>query len=594
VRVTPRARWITQKPGPVAAPACAEHSGQIRATGSFGPELAENVSYFSGESLAATLIQRASRSVDYIDFEIEIGKARGRVYPVAVLRSPAGETRAEMRLPFTGEGLRVRLALLESAVPLSGVTRLRKATTPEEPPIQAFGDMLFTALFTGQVLGAYDASQRSARENHGGLRIKLRVQAPELAVLPWEFLYDARYDDYLCLSRRTPLVRHVLTSRPPMPLAVQPPLRILGMVASPAGLPPLDALTERARLERALHEVTQAGRVELEWLSSQTWEALRDALGNNRWHVLHFVGHGSYDSEADEGLLALADEAGNKHLLTATQIGHLLADNDDLRLVVLNACEGARGSERDLYSSTAARLVTNGGLAAVVAMQYEISDEAAIQFAKQFYTLIARGAPVDAAVAEARLGISVETRGSAEWGTPVLYMQSPDGRIFDIPPEAKPPETVRRLAPVAEPAAPQIAAPAPPGAPAPTPPVAAAAAPTLTAVPAPETVRATPRRGVSPGILRFIATAVIILTLLAFAWTWMMSALPSRRPIAGGSATPLPTSLATVAPRGPLASASVSTKPSAAPTVAPTRSPAQSPVAVPSSGAPSHAVRQDA
>jgi hypothetical protein len=204
------------------------------------------------------------------------------------------------------------------------------------------------------------------------------------------------------------------------------------MVASPEGLPTLDILAERSRLERALRDVSDAGRVELEWLSGQTWEALRDALWHDKWHVLHFVGHGSYDSDADEGLLALADDSGHKHLLTATQIGHLLADNDNLRLVVLNACEGARGSEHDLFSSTAGRLVASGGVAAVVAMQYEISDQAAIQFAKEFYTHIARGAPVDAAVTEARLGMSVETRGSAEWGTPVLYMQSRDGRIFDI------------------------------------------------------------------------------------------------------------------------------------------------------------------
>ena len=154
--------------------------------------------------------------MDYIDFEIEIGRQRGRAYPVSVLQSPAGETRSEMRLPFTGEGLRIRLALLESAVPLSGVTRIRKATGPEEAPVQTFGDMLFTSLFTGEVLGCYDASQRSAREQRTGLRIKLRVQAPELAVLPWEFLYDARHDEYLCLSRRTPLVRHVSTTRPSM------------------------------------------------------------------------------------------------------------------------------------------------------------------------------------------------------------------------------------------------------------------------------------------------------------------------------------------------------------------------------------------
>jgi hypothetical protein len=501
----------------------------------------------------------ATGPVEYLDFEIEIGRARGRVYPVSVLRSPAGETRSEMRLLFTGEGLKVRLTLLESAVPLSGVTRIRKATTPEETPIQALGDTLFSALFTDEVLGCYDSSQRSAREQHAGLRIKLRVQAPELAVLPWEFLYDARHDEYVCLSRRTPLVRHVLTSRPPVPLLVKPPLRILAMVASPLSLPPLDTLTERARLERALHDVIEAGRVELEWISGQTWEALRDALWHNHWHVLHFVGHGSYDSEADEGLLALADEHGNKHLLTATQVAHLLADNDDLRLVVLNACEGARGSDRDLYSGTAARLVTSGGLAAVVAMQYSISDDAAIQFGKQFYTYVARGAPVDAAVAEARLGISVETRGSAEWGTPVLYMQSPDGRIFDIPAEDQTAAQVRQSPPprpVLMPAAASATkeptpspatseslrrepAPNPPLAPEPAPSPPRANVPVAPAQTVIEQRAASAQKRGAGGLLRWLATTVIILAVLAFVGTCLMASPPSP-----------PRAASTVAPAG--------------------------------------------
>jgi outer membrane protein assembly factor BamD (BamD/ComL family) len=283
------------------------------------------------------------------------------------------------------------------------------------------------------VLACYEASQRQARARHAGLRLKLRIQAPDLAVLPWELLYDPRQDTYICLSRRTPLVRYVATSQPTGTLAVTPPLNILGVVASPEGLPKLDVLSEQRRMEAALHDLMAEGRVELTWLRGQTWEILRDALLEDTYHMLHFVGHGGYDAEADEGLLAFADETGQKQLLTATQVGHLLDGLDNLRLVVLNACEGARGSERDLLSSTAARLV-RGGVPAVVAMQYAISDEAAIQFGSRFYTAVAHGMPVDAAVAEARIGMSVATRESAEWGTPVLYMQAPDGQIFDLAP----------------------------------------------------------------------------------------------------------------------------------------------------------------
>jgi uncharacterized membrane protein HdeD (DUF308 family) len=61
---------------------------------------------------------------------------------------------------------------------------------------------------------------------------------------------------------------------------------------------------------------------------------------------------------------------------------------------------------------------------------------------------VADGLPVDAAVAAGRTAVSMDS--ALEWGTPVLYMRSPDGRIFDIATSvsrAKPtPETEDRQA----------------------------------------------------------------------------------------------------------------------------------------------------
>jgi tetratricopeptide (TPR) repeat protein len=108
----------------------------------------------------------------------------------------------------------------------------------------------------------------------------------------------------------------------------------------------------------------------------------------------------------------------------------------------LNSCEGARGSESDAFSSTAATLVRRG-VPAVVAMQYEVTDRAAIEFSRDFYEALADSLPVDAAVTEARAAVSMDS--ILEWGTPVLYMHSPDGRVFDVlaaaPREHPPPDT---------------------------------------------------------------------------------------------------------------------------------------------------------
>jgi formylglycine-generating enzyme required for sulfatase activity len=112
-------------------------------------------------------------------------------------------------------------------------------------------------------------------------------------------------------------------------------------------------------------------------------------------------------------------------------LGRLLADHRSLRLALLNACEGARGSERDVFSSTATILVRRG-IPAVLAMQYEVTDRAAIEVARAFYEALADGWSVDAAVAEARKAVSLAVANTVEWGTPVLCMRSPDGLLFNV------------------------------------------------------------------------------------------------------------------------------------------------------------------
>lgn len=388
-----------------------------------------------------------TRQLSYLDFELKIGIGSGLEYPVAVVHSPAGEARETMCFPYDELALENRLDKLQIAL-LRSAARRRGAFSREEQSVQDFGQKLFDALLTGQVCSLYDTSLRQAEQQGQGLRLKLRIQSPKLAALPWEFLYDPRQGEYVCLSRNTPVVRYLELPRPVRPLTVSPPLHILGMIASPRGPIPLDVEDEKRRVERATQDLQTHGLVDLTWLAGQTWRHLQRAMRRGPWHVFHFIGHGGFDSNTDEGFISLADEKGRTRHLSATQVGRLLADHQSLRLVLLNSCEGARGSEHDVFSSTAAVLVRRG-VPAVLAMQYEISDEAAIEFAHTFYDSLADGTPVDAAVAEARKAVSFAVANTVEWGVPVLYMRSPDGVLFRIQkPEAevKQPKKAERLA----------------------------------------------------------------------------------------------------------------------------------------------------
>ena len=129
--------------------------------------------------------------------------------------------------------------------------------------------------------------------------------------------------------------------------------------------------------------------------------------------------------EPQDGVLLLEDNAGRGRAVSGQDLGTLLHDHRPLRLAIINACEGARASRADPFAGIAQSLVQQG-IPAVIAMQFEISDEAAIAFSHEFYGAVADGYPVDAALGEARKAVYARMT-NVEWGTPVLFMRSPNG-----------------------------------------------------------------------------------------------------------------------------------------------------------------------
>ena len=268
--------------------------------------------------------------MNYLDFELEIGTGSGREYPVAVIRSEGGEAREIMRFPFDDLALESQLKDLQIALLRSGGKR-RQIFSPEEQTVQNFGRVLFNALFTGEIRTRYEVSQLAAFHQGKGLRLKLRINSPEMAALPWVFLYDAKEAEYVCLSSNTPIVRYIELPRPPQPLTVTPPLRILGMIASPQGLSDLDIEREKQRVESALKDLRTRGAIELTWLEGQTAYDLQRAMQGGPWHIFHFIGHGGFNSSTDEGLISLVDDEGRADYLSATHVGRVLADHRSLR-----------------------------------------------------------------------------------------------------------------------------------------------------------------------------------------------------------------------------------------------------------------------
>ena len=362
--------------------------------------------------------------------EVAIGRASepGR-FRVDVLHSAAGEASALTALDAAG--LLARRAELQQAVLASAVS-VRRVLEDTEQRLREAGQELFAALLgSGQVAARYQASAAVAAARGELLRVVTRIDDPLLAGLPWEAMYDDTTGEYVCRSGQ--LVRYIPIAAPTPPLAVELPLQILAVASSPRGLPAIDVEMEQELLDNALGSLTQAGLAEVHWARSAVWADLQDMLLGGQWHVVHFIGHGDFDPLRDEGIIALVGPDGRADLVEASRLVDLLRQAHPMpRLVVLNSCAGAAMGPGDLFSGTAAALA-RGGVSAVAAMQYEISDPAAVAFCRGFYGAIARGRGVDEAVTSGRVAIIGLSRRTLEWVTPVLYLRGRDSRLFDMP-----------------------------------------------------------------------------------------------------------------------------------------------------------------
>ncbi len=365
---------------------------------------------------------------DNFDLLVE---AAGEGFRSRVLDSPAGQASSLFKRPFST--LELENFFLKLGQPRQNVRRIESY---EAQAAKQFGGQLFRSVFSGDVYACFLSSLAAAKKAGRGLRIRLRIDSPEFLDLPWELLYNPNQNQFISLSADTPVIRYLETSQSDQALVVQPPLHVLAMISSPEGYPPLDIDQEWRNLATALAPLADTGLVLLERLERPTLTCLQQRLRRGPVHIFHFIGHGRFTENEQEGKLLLEDENGRGRPVSGQFLGTLLHDHHSLRLAVLNACEGARTSPVDAFSGVAHTLIQLG-LPAVIAMQFEITDTAAITFSQEFYSALADGYPVDAAISEARKAIFA-SGNETEWGTPVLYMRTPQGIIFEIPTGTRP------------------------------------------------------------------------------------------------------------------------------------------------------------
>ncbi|WP_168195376.1 CHAT domain-containing protein [Bradyrhizobium sp. NAS80.1] len=308
----------------------------------------------------------------------------------------------------------------------------------DERIVQEVGSQLFDFIFQRKILELYQECSQAARRDDEPFLIRLRVSDSTLAYVPWETMYDKKNRFYVTTSQSTPFTRAVDDYGEERRMCAARPIRMLGMAARVKVLNgfPLDEIevdAEQVAIKNALSELNDGKRLKLSWIPSAKARDLnrRFLRGDEgkRWDLFHFIGHGGHDPDRQMGFVVVQEEGGSRgaRLYADALKTFLTQPGQTPSLVVLNSCSGAQGEPGSLFSSTAAELI-QGGVPAVIAMQFEISDNMGLAFADTFYTYLADNVSIQAALAHTRA--ELKARQFAEWISPVLYMRGLDGEIF--------------------------------------------------------------------------------------------------------------------------------------------------------------------
>lgn len=326
------------------------------------------------------------------------------------------------------------------------------ALWPDPPKLQSIGENVWKSVMAPNVRAAYQASRAVLAGTGKGLRVVFVVSGQEadgagaatvrLAELPVEAIFE---NAFLANDVSTPVSRSLAVSAPYDTRKTPLPLRILIVIATPLDLPNSgDMQAEQDAITRALTPLRNAGTVEFDFCTNATRSSFLTMIAN-RYHVVHFIGHGAFDTVGDDTTPVpfISFEDPNSHDSDPVDASvlrmHLL--NTDVRLVVLTSCASAAPTpaNQEPYAHRAfdgiAQSLVGGvnGIPAVVAMQFDMETNAAVVFSQTFYDWLLRpGTNLDEAVTRARIAVATTAgAGHRAWVTPTVYWNSDGVALFE-------------------------------------------------------------------------------------------------------------------------------------------------------------------
>ena len=316
---------------------------------------------------------------------------------------------------------------------------------------------LFELLFsTEEARRLFDNAYGKRASAH--VQFSFNADRSTVLAVPWELLY--RDQDFLFGGNRATFSRRLAYSqlqydRPQIDIER---LRVLLVAPRPKGVPALGWADGKA--------ITSVAQLDVEQLpEAPTFAALNTYVGTHRGskapHVVHFDGHGAFgrkcvnrhinarlyekcqtcgvslQGEDVQGYLAFEDANGDVDYVSAQTMANtlgILADGEQssLRLVLVSACRSGVATGGSAFSGIAQRLI-KARAPAVVAMQFEVQEDFAAEFARHFYKSVVQNESLPNALRLARTLIA--GLGDDQWYRPVLYLgtnDNPEGQFFNF------------------------------------------------------------------------------------------------------------------------------------------------------------------
>jgi hypothetical protein len=344
-------------------------------------------------------------------------------YRARIEQSPLGASR--------GPGWDFKLNPEDWATINQFVAKMPSRESLGKPEVTTLGQKLFSLIFREEVAAKYN--QCIGRLTNGiKLRLAIAILAEELVNIPWEYLHDG--NGFLLQSNH--LIVRIIDELAERKAPFGPIGRLLVAIANPGKDNPdaqFDSFDAQGHEQTIVERLGPTG-IDYEILNPCSRQKFKDKITSGQFVALYFAGHGIFTPNL-EGQLILEDSKNGEDPLDAAELAQWLGNPDQgksaqrVRFAYLNSCSTAKNTSPNPFAGVAQRIMRDGNVDAVVAMQTDVEQTAAFDIAAGFFEelRLQRGKSPEQAMALARM----KGGDAHSWGVPAIYSYLSGPEDFD-------------------------------------------------------------------------------------------------------------------------------------------------------------------